>query len=379
MKTIGIITYHHYYNYGTMLQAYALQKKVASLGYVSELIDFKQDNSLSKEEKMKLRIRRFPIYVKEFEKYFILANSKEKIKQKKQKFEDFYNKCLVVGKQKYTNTAQLIENPPQYDAYIVGSDQTWNPYVANSPEAFYLPFVSSDSKKGSYGPSLAVSKLTEEQKILYKDRLCGFAYLSCRESEGASLLEKVTGKKVVPVVDPTLLLTGQEWNNLTSQDEIEDEYILTYFLGDKKEHRKFVAQLSESTGLRVVSLPHSYLDIKNNKIEKIWGGPKEFLSLIRNASVVCTDSFHGTMFSINFNTNFYSFCKMDDDFADSENSRLYCALELFGLSHRLVKNGVEAPTKIEPINFKSVNNILEQKRRESMKYLVEMLQNITRG
>jgi hypothetical protein len=70
---------------------------------------------------------------------------------------------------------------------------------------------------------------------------------------------------------------------------------------------------------------------------------------------------------------------MDDDFADSENSRLYCALGLFGLSHRLVKNCVDAPTKIEPINFKSVNDILEQKRMESMEYLVEMLQNITRG
>jgi hypothetical protein len=379
MKTIGIITYHHNYNYGTMLQAYALQHKVSLLGYKAELIDFKQCKLLSRREMIRLRLKRLPVYIREFEKYLTLFKAKKFFSCRNERFEDFYNEELILGKQRYVNTIQLMENPPQYDGYVVGSDQTWNPYVSNGPEAFYLPFVSDSSKKGSYGPSLAVSTLTDVQKKQYKDRLKDFSFLSCREKSGAELLEKTTGKRVVSVLDPTLLLTSEEWMGVVTANKSDKKYILTYFLGDKKEHRKFVTQLSENTGLRVVSLPFSYLDIKNSKIEKIWGGPKEFLSLIRNASVVCTDSFHGTMFSINFNTNFYSFCKMDDDFADSENSRLYCALGLFGLSHRLVKNCVDAPTKIEPINFKSVNDILEQKRMESMEYLVEMLQNITRG
>lgn len=379
MKTVGIITYHHYYNYGTMLQAYALQCKVADCGYKAELIDFKQDTSLTRGEMIKLRLKRFPVYIKEFDKYFILSKSEKNFKLRDKKFEEFYKKELVVGKQRYTSTVQLINQPPQYDGYVVGSDQTWNPYVAKSPEAFYLPFVSNGLKKGSYGPSLAVSRLTNEQKVRYKERLKDFAYLSCRESSGARLLEEVTEKRVIPVLDPTLLLTGEEWGKFAAPDKTAGEYILTYFLGDKKEHRKFVAQLSKNTGLKVVSLPISYLDIKDTKVEKIWGGPEDFISLIRNATVVCTDSFHGTMFSINFNTNFYSFCKMDDKTASSENSRLYSALQMFGLSDRLLKDGVEAPAKIVPIDFDTVNDILQCKRQESMEYLADMLQNITRG
>lgn len=378
MKTIGIITYHHYYNYGTMLQAYALQKKVCELGYAAELIDFKQDNSLSMVEKIQLRIRRLPVYIKETDKYRTLAKAKQYFALRTNKFEEFYQRELVVGEHKYTNTEQLMKEPPQYDAFLVGSDQTWNPYVANAPEAFYLPFVEDNNKKGSYGPSLAVTVLSEEQKKLYRERLQTFAYLSCREEAGSQLLEEITGKEVTTVLDPTLLLTKEEWLKFVTEEEIKREYILTYFLGDKKEHRKFVEQLSENTGLKVVSIPFSYLDIKNPRTDKRWVGPESFISLIKNAAIVCTDSFHGTMFSINLNSNFYSFCKMDDSNVGSQNSRLYSALDIFGLSERLIKDCDNVPTKIEPIDYKQVNEILYQKRSESMKYLEEMLAYIVK-
>ena len=185
MKTIGIITYHHYYNYGTMLQALALQEKVEQLGYQAELIDFKQDNSLSRYEMLKLRIKRMPVYIKERKKYRALADSREKIKEKNELFEQFYKTYLHVGKKKYTTTQQLMENPPVYDGYVVGSDQTWNPFVANSPEAFFLPFVENKSKKGSYGPSLAVKSLSDEKEKEYRKKLSNFSFLSCREQDGA--------------------------------------------------------------------------------------------------------------------------------------------------------------------------------------------------
>ena len=379
MKTIGIITYHHYYNYGTMLQAYALQRKVCELGYDAELIDFKQDNSLSIVRKIQLRIRRLPVYIKEADKYRTLTKAKQYFALRINKFEEFYQRELVVGEHKYTNTEQLMKEPPQYDAFLVGSDQTWNPYVANAPEAFYLPFVEDNNKKGSYGPSLAVTVLSEEQRKLYRERLKTFEYLSCREEAGSKLLEEITEKKVTTVLDPTLLLTKDEWLQFAIEEDVKGRYILTYFLGDKKEHRKFVEKLSENTGLKIVSIPFSYLEIKNPKTDKRWGGPGEFISLIKNAAVVCTDSFHGTMFSINFNSNFYSFCKMDDDIDSSENSRLYSSLDIFGLSERLIKNCDNVPTEIEPINYEQVNEILCQKRNDSERYLKKMLENITKG
>lgn len=379
MKSIGIITYHHYYNYGTMLQAFALQRKVELLGYASELIDFKQNNTPTTLQLLGIRIKRLPAYIKEHKKYSTLAASKERFSERNQAYERFYQKFLKVGKTKYTTSNELKTNPPQYDGYVVGSDQTWNPYVANNPEAFYLSFVVDDRKKGSYAPSLAVSQLTEEQKVMFRKRLKGFRFLSCRESAGAKLLEETLGRQVTNVIDPTLLLDRNEWENVSSDEKIDKPYILMYFLGDVKEHRDFVHKLAKQTGLKVVAIPVSYLDIIDPTAEKHWVGPDKFLSLIKNAEYVCTDSFHGTMFSINFRVKFFSFCKTKDAEKSSENSRLYSALELFGLSSRLVssQNEEKLLRELPNIDYDSVQRALNQERKRASEYLSEMLTEIT--
>ena len=379
MKTIGIITYHHYYNYGTMLQALALQEKVEQLGYQAELIDFKQDNSLSRYEMLKLRIKRMPVYIKERKKYRALADSREKIKEKNELFEQFYKTYLHVGKKKYTTTQQLMENPPVYDGYVVGSDQTWNPFVANSPEAFFLPFVENKSKKGSYGPSLAVKSLSDEKEKEYRKKLSNFSFLSCREQDGAQLLSRITQKEVKCVLDPTLLLSAKEWGKYCEFEIPKEPYILVYFLGEKSEHRRAVEKIQKLTNWKIISLPAVYLEMENNDYKKVWGGPKEFLSLIRGAALICTDSFHGTMFSINFQRNFFSFCKSSDSEESSENSRLYSALNIFGLSNRIIHNMDNLTAEDISIDYKNVIPILEEQRRDSIEYLENMLFEMTKG
>jgi len=379
MKSVGIITYHHYYNYGTMLQAYALQKKIELLGYHSELIDFKQNNNPTALQLIGIRIRRIPAYIREHKKYSTLAALKVQFSERNQLYEDFYKKHLKVGDVRYSSSEELKANPPKYEGYVVGSDQTWNPYVANNPEAFYLSFVADDRKKGSYAPSLAVSHLTEEQKIMFCERLKRFRFLSCRESAGAKLLEETLGRHVTNVIDPTLLLDWNEWEAVSSEEKIDKPYILTYFLGDVKEHRDFVHKLAKQSGLKVVAIPVSYLDIIDPVAEKHWVGPDKFLSLIKNAEYVCTDSFHGTMFSINFGVKFFSFCKTKDAEKSSENSRLYSALELFGLSSRLVssKNEEQWLRELSEIDYESVQRVLNQERKRASEYLSEMLAAIT--
>lgn len=379
MKTIGIITYHHYYNYGTMLQALALQEKVEQLGYQAELIDFKQDNSLSRYEMLKLRIKRMPVYIKERKKYRALADSREKIKEKNELFEQFYKTYLHVGKKKYTTTQQLMENPPVYDGYVVGSDQTWNPFVANSPEAFFLPFVENKSKKGSYGPSLAVKSLSDEKEKEYRKKLSNFSFLSCREQDGAQLLSRITQKEVKCVLDPTLLLSAKEWGKYCEFEIPKEPYILVYFLGEKSEHRRAVEKIQKLTNWKIISLPAAYLEMENNDYKKVWGGPKEFLSLIRGAALICTDSFHGTMFSINFQRNFFSFCKSSDSEESSENSRLYSALNIFGLSNRIIHNMDNLTAEDISIDYKNVIPILEEQRRDSIEYFENMLFEMTKG
>lgn len=379
MKSVGIITYHHDYNYGTMLQAYALQKEVILQGYSGELIDFKQNNTPTALQLLGIRIRRLPAYIREHEKYLVLAAAREQFSKRNQLFEKFYNINLKVGKVKYTSSDELKANPPIYDGYVVGSDQTWNPYVSNNPEAFYLSFVSDDHKKGSYAPSLAVSQLTEKQKKMYRDYLQGFSFLSCRELSGAKLLEDILNRTVENVLDPTLLLDRDQWQGISAYSESDVPYILTYFLGEVKEHRFFVHELSKRTGLKVIAIPASYLEIIDSSCEKRWVGPDEFLSLIRNAKYVCTDSFHGTMFSINFGVEFFSFCKTKDAEKTSENSRLYNALDLFGLSTRLVnEENMERILQYLPqIDYDIVYEKLNKEREKSVTYLKRMLAEIT--
>lgn len=377
MNIIGIITYHHYNNYGTMLQALGLQKKIEQLGYEAELIDFKQDNSLPKYDLIKLRIKRLPIYIKEKNKYQILARAKENVARKNQLFEKFYQDYLKVGKQQYTSTQQLIDNPPVYDGYIVGSDQTWNPFVANAPEAFFLPFVKNSQKKGSYGPSLAVQSLSKEKECEYKEKLSDFSFLSCREKDGAYLLEQILKKEVKWVLDPTLLLSADEWSKYCKYEVSTEPYILVYFLGEKKEHRKIVNKLQEITKWKVICLPATYLEMENESYEKVWGGPEEFLSLIKGAKLICTDSFHGTAFSINFEKNFFAFCKSNDSEESSENSRLYSILNMFGLSNRIIKNEEEINVDGIPIDYSSVMPVLKKERENSIAYLKNMLSELT--
>ncbi len=379
MKTIGIITYHHYYNYGTMLQAYALQKKIEKLGYAAELIDFKQNNEVSGLGLLKIRLKRISTYIRYYRKYFVLRKNQRQIQEKNKQFEEFYAANVPVSTEKYSDTLQLKKNPPIYDGYIVGSDQTWNPYVAKNPEAFYLTFVSDSRKKGTYAPSIGVNQLTSEQQEMFRARLADFAFISCREPTGANLLSAVLGRAVERVLDPTLLLGREEWSALSGKSENAPPYILTYFLGDVAFHRLFVDRLAEKTGLPVISIPISYMEMDSKKNEKKWVGPEGFLSLIRDAEYVCTDSFHGTMFSINFGVKFFSFCKRKDKSTGSDNSRLHSALELFGLSDRMVSasNMDRALEHRNDIDFDRVKHFLDEERKRSTAYLENMLKQIT--
>lgn len=379
MKTVGIMTYHKYYNYGTVLQAYALQKKIELLGYDSWIINFKQDNSVTGMELLVLRIKSIGRYIKNVNKYITENNNKKELERKCKEFDDFYRDNIKIKGEYYRNTKDMCANPPIYDAYVVGSDQTWNPYASKGPEAYLLPFVKDGKKKGSYGPSVAVLSLTEEQQEKYKRLLSDFAFLSCREKTGAELLENLLGRYVKPVLDPTFLLKKEEWSELIkNQNDNTEPYILTYFLGEKKEHRKFVKQLRDKTGYKIISIPTAYLEMADDTVQKEWCGPDRFLELIKNATIVCTDSFHGMALSINMNKDFYSFCKTSHSETTSENSRITDVLEKFGLGKRLVELDTPVPDVLESIDYDKVNSILKREREDSESYLKNMLETMTK-
>lgn len=374
MKTVGIITYHNYNNYGTMLQALALQQKIESYGYEAELIDYKKSRSISNSRGFLLRLKRLPVYILKFKRYFILAANQSRSEQKSRCFSEFYRKYLKVGNQSYCSDLELCNNPPVYDGYVVGSDQTWSPYVAGRPEAFYLSFVADDKKKGSYAPSLAVSSLTQEQQDFLYRHLVSFAFVSAREQTGAVLLENILKHKVEHVLDPTMLLTLEEWDKFDSHKYDGRKYVLVYLLGEKKEHRVIVKHIAKAMNVEVICMPVTYMELANKEFNKVFCGPDDFISLIRNAELICTDSFHGTAFSINFKKQFYSFCKNDSKSISSENSRLIDMLRMFGLESRLLTS---IPEEIKEINYDVVDMLVKRKRLSSLQYLDNMLKTIT--
>lgn len=383
-KTVGILTYAYYDNYGTMLQAYALQELVEQQGISANIINFKPVIKLETKELIYIRIKNIPCYFFQFNEYLkktkkklVLKRNKQWFEERHKLFDEFFKANIILGKKKYITCEELKEFPPEYDAYIVGSDQTWNPYVSGGPEAFFLTFVDDSTKKGSYAPSLTVTFLNEEQQKNYKERLSSFSFLSCREKAGAAYLSSMLGRPVQAVIDPTLLLRKEYWNQVAADRSSEGDYILTYFLGDVLEHRIFVEKLSQRVNMRVVSIPMSYLEFENNRFEKQMAGPAEFLALIRDARFVCTDSFHGTMFSINFGVSFFSFCKAQDSDVSAQNNRLYDALQQFGLENRIIKDFDSADTVELDVDYKKADACVAAHRKQSSDYLTEMLNRMT--
>lgn len=387
MGKIGILTYFNYINYGSMLQGFATQK--AFLKHLKDssdctLINYRYQSpvNMSKISMLRLRLKRFFHYIKSIQEIYIKSKYSSKINLKSKKFEEFRLNYTQVTDFFYRNKKQLEQNPPIFDVYVTGSDQTWSPRVSGgyNETPMFLNFAIPGSKKGAYAPSLGTPIITDNDRNILKTELKGFEILSCRENSGAEILREITGKDVKKVLDPTLLLTDSEWRNISIAPSIKKgKYILCYFLGDRLYYRKFANKLSLELNLPIYYIPVSWRDCKkkNNLLFDV--GPREFIGLIDNAKVVLTDSFHGTAFSSNLNTPFYSFVKHSGGKKSADNSRLFDFLSSINLENRMIESyDDDSEIQFEEINFTPVNDILEKQRSlsfEVIKSIVDLAES----
>ncbi len=379
LKNVGIITYHYFYNYGTMLQAFATQEIIKRVYECNtNIIDYRFNEKIhiSFARMLSIRIKRFSYYITHLNEVLTKREYQGKLSRKNRLFDDFFRQHFSISPNTYYYKEELKKNPPKYDVYVTGSDQTWSPKIGFNP-ALFLDFVPAKSVKASYAPSIGVTSFTAEERAYIKEHLAKYDYLSCRETLGANLLKEVTGKDVEIVLDPTLVLNSDDWRRFaqTPEVEIKRPYILCYFLGDRMYYRDFVKQLSQQTGYDVYYIPVSWVDCKkgNNLIFDI--GPAEFLHLIDNAEYVCTDSFHGTAFCINFNTQFFTFVKHAGSISGGDNSRIYDLLSRMNLTDRLKeKYNYGEQIDLSAITFEDVNKLLNAERITSTEYLKKILQ-----
>jgi len=371
MSKIAILTLmYKNYNYGGVLQAYALQKKLQIMGYDSEQIKYEKELTYNKAKKSINLINRVCVFLVRF----IL---KEKLFLRKRKFDLFIDRNIK-SSLPFTKS-QLVKENTNYNAFVVGSDQVWNPNWIDS--TYFLDFVKPSVKKISYAASIGVSSIPDEKQQFYYNNLKSFDALSVREIYGQKELSQILDKPVYKVADPTLLLSGDQWKNISKDIELNEDYIFCYFLGANRKTHKIVSEVSKRLGLKIVSLP--YLTGLSNAgfffgdIRLYSVGPDEFLGLIKNAKYIITDSFHGCVFSIIFNKQFCVIERGYTENMNNQNSRIYDLLYMFGLESRLFNVGnsnavidiLESNYKTDDVNQKI--NTIEKKSSEFIKKALE--------
>lgn len=378
-KKLGIITYFYFYNYGTMLQGFATQLLFNKFTNIeSEIIDYRFGIKTSprKLDVILIRLKRILVYIKEFKRVY-LTWKYAKLKSRRNKyFDEFAEKYVSLSSKKYMYEHEILEDTPKYDIYVTGSDQTFSPRIGFS-EALFLSFAHKDAVKATYAPSLGVSTLTKEQSLYIKEHLQKYDFISCRESLGSNMLKNITGRKIVTVLDPTLMIHSDEWIKYAVKPNIKGKYIICYFLGDRDYYRDYVFQLSKQTNLPIYYIPVNWKDFKksNNLLWEV--GPSEFLGLIANAEYVCTDSFHGTIFSINFHKEVRVFVKHVGNVSGGDNSRLFDVLKRLQIEKQLITEYTKGTTIQESfIDYEHVDGLLSKERENSLKYVESIVNSV---
>ena len=382
MKDAAILTkFYKNYNYGGMLQGYALKKAVAELGYSVDLVSYDVGaNPNPVYPGLRQQIRQYGI-VSAAEKAGEKAVGKcrfmisDLLAERIRLFEQFMKE--TGGGTEVYDDASLVRLPERYKAFISGSDQVWNP---NAVRNLYLQtFVGDPERKLSYAASIGRDSFSEREASVIIPALSKFGSLSVREKTAKALLEEYLDRQVVTSLDPTMLLDRKEWNQAASAPVIGGRYALVYFFSDSLQVRRRAEGFCKKHGLKMVLIP--YAKQEYNLTDSIGpglriakAGPGEFVSLIRGAEFVLTDSFHGAVFSIIYRKPFAVFERNKAGHV-SMNSRLYDLLDLFEQSGRLIDaERIDELENLYRVEDEKISAIMEREQKRSLDYLKESLQ-----
>lgn len=346
MRKIGIFTLNGNYNFGNRLQSYALMSILRKYSYEPENI------WITTPEK--------------FKKHTTKRVPAESVADKKfNMFCDFTDKHL---KSKHLENVPQI-NPDDYEYFFVGSDQVWNStYPSFDPDQMLLNFSKDTQKNIAYAASISVAEIPEEHKEIFKSGINNFKAISVREEKGQELLNELDASQSIQVVlDPTLVLSSNEWDEIVNKPDGLNEdtkYILTCFLGEfADEHRKEVNELARENNWKVINL----MD-ENDPF--FCSGPKEFLYLEKHAEVVFTDSFHSCVFALIYNRPFVIYDRVTEGMCPM-NSRMDTLINTFKLKDRF-HEGTLTENNLK-YDFSEANEILKNKQTEAIKFIEKAL------
>lgn len=377
---IGVCIKYFHTNYGGMLQAYATVALLEELGIDYELIQYQKKLTVSEKIKSVPRLLNGVLLNDKYEAMVKKIGAKmhpsfeEKNAERIGAFREFDHAHFTKLSPVFVGYEALCQGARRYSAVLTGSDQLWSP--AGLPTNYYnLMFVPDDIRKISLASSFGVSQIPWYQRERTKEYLNRIPFISMRENRGAEIVEELTGRSVPVLIDPVFSFDKDGWNNLIPEKPVEwDDYIFCYFLGENKEHRAAARRLAEETGRKIVTLRH--LD-RYVSADEAFGdaapydvGPDRFLNILRNASAVCTDSFHGTVFSIIYEKQFIVFNRYSADARYSKNSRIDSLCANLGLNDRRYAGVDDIRQKMESsIQYDRIREKLMAGRNEIRGYL----------
>ena len=377
MKKVAVVVCPNIRNFGSVLQSYATQKAVTKLGYDNEYIKYEKTKKTAYKYLIQLLIpsimeERWSVLKR---KVFQRKNSGF-ISRRNKAFDDFVDRYMVASP-KYVGYDELRRAGRKYSMAVLGSDQVWNPI--NSGSDFYtLNWLSRNTKRVAYAPSFGVSQVPLLLEGSYKRFLTKFDHISVREIRGQKIVRQLTGRKVPVVCDPTLLFRAEEWDDILPEEPVADGgYIFCYFLGNRREPRDCVLKLAEKTGLPIVMMPYfgeicEYDDQLGARFVDN-PDPSHFVSAIKNAAYVCTDSYHGTVFSIIYRKKVLVFRRHSADSGKNTFSRLESLLSIAGMKDRVVNDVWEDRFVTDEIDYDKVTENIDRLREFSWKYLSDSL------
>ena len=373
---IAIITWFKGYNYGTKLQAYALQAYLKKEGHNVDLINYSTKSEDIVREKSKVGIAAFYRLQKKIKQ----IKEQQALEKKKKVFlrefgirlensDEFLFSSATMTKE--IATASDFDNlNNDYDVFICGSDQIWNPQILNG--RYYLNFVK-DNLKIAYAASTSVNVYSEFQKRVVSNWISNFYAIGVRESKGTEIIRSMVTENtaVKNVCDPTLLLPMEHWKTLSNPNVVPNEkYFLVYFIGSSKWHMEAIDYLKNCLNIKFIILPMTAQTIEISNKEWITYGPREFLALFENAEFVLTDSFHAMMYSLIYKKQFSVLLQFNPKNPYSQDGRLTGILNKIGLLDRIVKNRAQLNDNIyNQINYDYVSGILDLYIKESKDFL----------
>lgn len=364
------------YNYGSILQAYALQEELNHREGVEYEIICQYGKKVASVSNLMDKLRRFGVGVTF--KRIIWKFCFKKLRSRNLEIQKFMDEHLRVSEREY-NDENITDANRQYDGFVCGSDQVWNPELVKMDSIYWLNFVEHGKLKFSYAPSIGVNSFTSEQVEQLRKNLAGFKKISTREETSTILINRVMGCNCCKtVLDPTLLVERTFWDKITVEKKYKEPYIFVYMLRGTKKQRKLIESFAKLAGLKIVTIP--FLDTEHIELYdfrfgdyKLWDAdPAEFISAIRYANCVITDSFHSMVFSCLYHRPFYIFPKI----GKAQMNRIIELHKMLEVPNRIIQEETAAGDllNMQEINWKKIDLILEKKRKESRQYLDEVFQ-----